>query len=215
MERPFRDGIVRQNHKTGWFNATDLLKVANEYRTQIGLNKKAIADYLKNDSTKEFIKEILDRESLSKAYESKKGNSGGTWVHPLLLIDIAMWLSPEFKYEAMQWLQDELIKNRDISGESYKKLSSYLSRRDDIFPIAEVGLVIPKVASYIKKRLNVEDWNNQPSEILKARDDIHNNFMLLLDGGVDKRLALKLSVDNVINSLEVKRFKTDSEIKAS
>ena len=64
MERPFRDGTIRQNHKTGWFNATDLLRVGNQYREQIGLNKKAIADYLKNDSTKEYIKEILEREDL-------------------------------------------------------------------------------------------------------------------------------------------------------
>ena len=82
LERKFRDGVVRQNHKTGWFNATDLLGVANTYRQQIGLKPKRINDYFKTDNTKEFIKEILDRENLSKVYESKKGRNGGTWVHP-------------------------------------------------------------------------------------------------------------------------------------
>ena len=121
MMRPFKDGIIRQNHKTAWFNATDLIKIANKYRTQIGLKEKLIKDYFKTDSTNEFIKEILDRENVSEAYSSKKGKNGGTWVHPLLLIDIAMWLSPEFKYDAMSWLQDELLGLRDESGESYKK----------------------------------------------------------------------------------------------
>ena len=65
MMRPFKDGIIRQNHKTGWFNATDLIKIANRYRTQLGKKEKLIADYLRNDATLEFIKEILDRENIS------------------------------------------------------------------------------------------------------------------------------------------------------
>lgn len=196
MERPFKDGTIRQNHKTTWFNATDLLKVGNQYRTQIGLNKKAIADYLKTESTKEFIKEILDREDLSKAYETKKGNNGGTWVHPLILIDIAMWLSPEFKYEAMKWLEDRLIQNRDLSGESYKKVASYLKKRNDIVPVAKIGIIMPKIAKYIKTQLDVEDWNKADENTLKMRDTIHNNFIMLLDAGIDVNKALLIAAKN-------------------
>lgn len=196
MERKFRDGVIRQNHKTGWFNATDLIQVANQYRTQIGLEKKLIADYFKTNSTKEFIKEILDRESLSLAYDSKKGKGGGTWVHPLILIDIAMWLSPEFKYDAMKWLEDRLIQNRDLSGDSYKKLASYLKNRTDIIPIAKLGIVMPKIARYIKDQLQVEDWNKADEKTLKQRDMIHNNFMMLLDAGVDSNKALFIATKN-------------------
>lgn len=202
MERPFKDGSIRQNHKTGWFNATDLLKVGNQYREQIGLNKKAIADYLKTDSTKEFIKEILDREDLSKAYETKKGNNGGTWVHPLVLIDIAMWLSPQFKYEAMKWLEDRLIQNRDLSGESYKKVASYLKNRQDIISIAKIGIIMPKVAKYIKDSLNVSDWNKTSEDKLKSRDNIHNNFIMLLDAGIDLNKALYIATKNEVEKNE-------------
>jgi hypothetical protein len=196
MERKFRDGVIRQNHKTSWFNATDLLQVANQYRQQIGLPRKAIADYLKNDSTKEFIKEILTRENLSMAYESKKGKSGGTWVHPLILIDFAMWLSPDFKYEAIKWLQDELLKHRDSSGDSYKKLSSSIVSyyNNDL---AKAGLVIPKIAKAIKKSLNVEDWNKTNEETLKKRDTIHNSITILLKGGVDIETAYKVAMNDV------------------
>ena len=197
MERKFKDGVIRQNHKTGWFNATDLIQVANRYRSQIGLEKKAIADYFKTNSTKEFIKEILDRENLSLAYESKKGKSGGTWVHPLILIDIAMWLSPEFKYEAMKWLEDELTKNRDDGGESYKKMSSYL-KRSEVVPVAKIGLVLPKIAKYIKERLEVENWNSAGSLKNKQRDEIHNAFVMLLKVGTNPNVALKTAVDTVL-----------------
>lgn len=198
MERRFRDGVIRQNHKSGWFNATDLIQVANQYRTQIGLEKKLIADYLRNNSTKEFIKEILDRENLSLAYESKKGKGGGTWVHPLILIDIAMWLSPDFKYEAMKWLEDRLIQNRDLSGDSYKKLASYLKNRTDIIPIAKLGIVMPKIARYIKDQLQVDDWNKSDEKTLKQRDMIHNNFMMLLEAGVDVNKALHIATKNAM-----------------
>lgn len=199
VERNFRGNIIRQNHKTAWFNATDLNKIGNEYRKQIGLGNKLIADYLRNDTTKEFIKEILDKEDISKVYESKKGKNGGTWVHPLILIDFAMWLSPEFKYEAMKWLEDRLIQNRDLSGDSYKKLASYLKNRDDLIPIAKIGVVMPKIATYIKDSLKVEDWNKATELQLKKRDMVHNNFMMLLDGGVEIKNALMIAMKNALN----------------
>lgn len=198
MQRNFRDGIIRQNHKTGWFNATDLVQVANQYRTQIGLEKKQIADYFKTNSTKEFIKEILDRENLSLAYESKKGKGGGTWVHPLVLIDVAMWLSPDFKYEAMKWLEDRLIQNRDLSGESYKKLASYLKSRTDIIPVAKIGIVMPKVAKFIKDKLDVDDWNKTDDKTLKKRDDIHNGFIMLLEAGIEPNKALNIAIKTAL-----------------
>lgn len=199
MEREFRDGVIRQNHKTTWFNATDLIKIANQYRQQLGQSPKAIADYLKNDSTKEFIEQILDEENVSKVYETKKGKSGGTWVHPLLLIDLAMWLSPKFKYEAIKWLQDELLHNRDISGESYKKLTSAVS----IYygnQVAKTGVAIPKIAHHIKKKLNVTDWNSATEKQLKDRDTIHNNIVILLDAGVDIQKSFELGIKNVIGA---------------
>ena len=198
MERRFKDGVIRQNHKNGWFNATDLIHVANRYRQQIGLDKKMIADYLKTNSTKEFVKEILDRENISLAFESKKGKGGGTWVHPLILIDIAMWLSPEFKYDAMKWLEDRLIQNRDLSGDSYKKLAGYLKSRTDIIPLAKLGIVMPKIARYIKEQLKVEDWNKADELVLQQRDAIHNNFMMLLDAGVEINKALLIATQNAL-----------------
>lgn len=201
MERKFRDGVIRQNHKTGWFNATDLLQVANQYRLQIGLDKRFIADYLKNDSTKEFIKTILDREDLSKAYEAKKGKGGGTWVHPLLLIDIAMWLSPDFKYEAMTWLEDRLIQNRDLSGNSFKKMALSVARYYGN-EVAKAGISIPRIAKKIKDKLKVDDWNKTTEAKLKQRDEIQKNISLMLRAGVEINKACTLSLEEVAGGQE-------------
>ena len=200
MERNFKDGVVRQNHKTAWFNATDLNKIANSYRSQIGLKPRLIADYLKKDSTKEFVKEILNRENISKAFETKTGINGGTWVHPLVLIDFAMWLSPAFKYEAMKWLEDELLKNRDNSGDSYKKLCSVVKKTYDLTP-AKVGLVMPQIATKIKEFFKVDDWNKATDKQLKLRDTIQNNLSLLLSANVEINKAIELILNNIKEEL--------------
>lgn len=191
--RPFKDGYIRQNHKSKWFNATDLSKIANSYRTQIGLTEKKIADYLKNDSTKEFAKEIMDKEDISKVYEAKKGKNGGTWVHPLILIDFAMWLSPEFKYVAISWLHDNLTLNRDTSGDSYRELSSQIAKNSDI-PPSKIGLAIPIVAKNIKKLLNVDDWNMATTEQLHERDVIHKSLIMMIKAKVTLKTAMNIVI---------------------
>ena len=182
LERKFLDGTIHQNHKTKWFNATEFMRLANSYRTQIGLEPKHIADYLKNQSTREFFEQIMDTEKISKVFDAKKGKNGGTWVHPLVLIDIAMWTNPKFKYEAMSWLQDNLVEFRDCSGDSYRKMSGVLSERIDP---SKVGLAIRTIAANIKKLMNVDDWNATTPEKLQQRDRIHNNLILLMKANVN------------------------------
>lgn len=199
MSRPLLDGTIRQNHKTRWFNATDLLKLANRKNEQLGKPVKKIAHYFENDSTKEFMEEIMEKESLTLVYSSKKGKNGGTWVHPLLLIDIAMWLSPEFKYNAMKWLEDELINKRDESGESYKKMAHSIAQYmgNDI---ARVGIAIPKIAKAIKTNLNVSDWNSTTEENLKKRDEIQKNISILLKAGVEINKACITSLQEAVSA---------------
>ncbi len=162
LERKFLDGTIHQNHKTKWFNATEFMKLANSYRTQIGLEPKHIADYLKNQSTKEFFEQIMD---------------------------IAMWANPKFKYDAMSWLQDNLVEFRDSSGDSYRKMSGVLAERIDP---SKVGLAIRTIATNIKKLMQIDDWNKTSTDNLQKRDRIHNNLILLMKAGIDVNKAQEL-----------------------
>jgi len=193
LQRQFLDGIITQNHKTSWFNATNLIAIANKYRETQGLLPKNIADYLKKKETKEFVATIAKREQISEVFSVKKGKNGGTWVHPLLLIDIMMWLSPDFKYQAMQWLQDNLTKFRDTSGDDYKKLTSVLCQK---IPISKVGIIIPEVAKKIKNVCKVEDWNAATEQQLKQRVEIQKDFILLCEANVEPDKALHLAIKN-------------------
>lgn len=53
--------VVEQRTKDTYFNATDLLKAWNENTG----SRKEVKDYLSNQSTKEFIKALVEEENLN------------------------------------------------------------------------------------------------------------------------------------------------------
>lgn len=135
MIRPMGDFKVSQRTKDGFFYATGLIKQWNEQidnqsvlNTQkIGsLKRKDLDDYLSNNSTKDYIKVISEKECINEykgvvdAVRGKYG--GGTWVHPMLFIDLSMWINPYFKYDVVKFVQDEMIRYRNLAGEAYPSM---------------------------------------------------------------------------------------------
>lgn len=152
----FRDlnGVkVRQNHKTGFFNANDLLEI---YRIAAPDSLKTVSHYFQLETSKEFGKEVLKdilqnttKNDISKTASSngashltelgvlsysKRGKNGGTWLHPYLFMDFAMWLSPQFKLTCIKWIYDKLIQVRDEVGESFKEVNEALFEQNPQSP---------------------------------------------------------------------------------
>lgn len=119
---------VKQRSKDGMFNATALLKQWNDEKGM----KKEVTDFFKLKQTKEYLKALeQDSDFLNTGnhpYLKSRGKNGGTWMHPYLFIDFAMWLNPKFKLQVIKFVYDELIKNRHITGIGYKYLSSAVRR---------------------------------------------------------------------------------------
>jgi len=122
MIREFAGEMIRQDHKSEMFSATDMVAMFKD---------KNISNWVNAKSTEEFIKIICNREGLE--YEqvlykakAKKGDLRGTWVHPLLAADLALWLSPDFKYKVLRWLQDNLCANRDQAGDTHKEMCAMI-----------------------------------------------------------------------------------------
>lgn len=121
---------VRQDSKTSFFNANDLLEL---YNNNSGENKR-LQDFLDNEKTKEFKDAIIaDNLIHAKSGEleirsmfSKRGKYGGTWMHPYLFLDFAMWLSVDFKVTAIKWIYDNIIKFRIECGDSFKEVNQAL-----------------------------------------------------------------------------------------
>src|SRR5690606_1865550 len=90
---------------------------------------------------------------------------------------IALAINPKFKIEVYNWLFDELIKYRNESGVSYKKMCGSLF--DNSENKSEFHKYIAKVAKFIREKVGVDDWNNATEYQLKVRDKIHDNISLL------------------------------------
>lgn len=96
MKRPLANFTVEQRTKDGMFCATALLKQWND---QDGVVQRKLDNYFASSKTAEFIDTIIKRENLDTPKmvyvksRASRGNGAGTWMHPLLFIDFAMWIN--------------------------------------------------------------------------------------------------------------------------
>lgn len=121
MIRPMGEFKVIQRTKDGFFCATSLLAQWNE---KSGM-KKEVTKFFELQSTSELVKVIMERENLNtqdSTYLKTRGKNGGTWMHPVLFIDFAMWINPHFKYDVIKFVYDEMIKFRNLAGDAYPSM---------------------------------------------------------------------------------------------
>lgn len=175
LSRPFMGGEVQQKSKSGFFNATAFMKLMNYKRRELGLGDYNFHQFLKQQSTLEFIEEL--QKVNEKVIIKGRGSKSITWLHPLLFIDLALNVNPKLKVEVYKWLYDELLKYRNDSGESYKKMAGALyektTNKQTFYKYIE------KVANYIKTSCQVNDWNKASQNQLFLRDKMHENIALL------------------------------------
>ncbi len=191
IKRPFLGGQISQKSKSGMFNATELVKIANTKRKELNKPIFNLAQWLKQKNTIEFIEELQkDNETV---YTMSRGRNSATWMHPLLFIDLCLSINPKFKIEVYQWVFDELLKYRNISGDSYRKMAGSLYDRTT--SKTTFHKEITEVANQIKIALQVKDWNTASQEQLQLRDKIHENIYLLCNALKDIKQAVRLGID--------------------
>jgi hypothetical protein len=151
MQRPFNGKVIRQNSKNGFLNLNDLLECHLKDNVD---SWKSIDKYIALAQTKEFAETIREAE-LEQAnnlntpksgefilptikpidvFEVKRGRNGGTWAHPYLFLDFAMWLSPKFKLWAMSIIEDKLIELRNEAGDRFKDMMKALKATNAVSP---------------------------------------------------------------------------------
>ena len=191
MKRELFGYQISQKSKSEFFSATDLEKAGNEWRRVNGLSRFNLSQFLKSKSTVQFIEE-LELKYNTKVLISSRGRLASTWVHPLLFIDIALSISPKLKIEVYDWIFDNLLRNRNNSGDSYKEMTAALWLRHPNH--REFPVFISKVADYIKSQLKVTDWNEASKEQLELRDKIHIAIKLYCNVLTSPREAVRLGV---------------------
>lgn len=177
MKRELFGMEINQKSKSEFFSATDLVKAGNRWRAINGMPLFNMELWFRNQSTKEFIVSL--QEKYGKVKINSTGKNRHTWVHPFIFIDLALAISPELKIEVYSWLYDSLLKYRNESGDSYKKLTGalYLSITNKSFFKDK----IQEIANRIRIECKVIDWNKATEEELKLRDKIQEYIALYCD----------------------------------
>ena len=123
---------VSQRTKDGMFNATDLLR---QYNKIAGVKRK-LDNYFAVQGTTDLINEIVKRENLNTpklVYLKKRGkHDGGTWMHPLLFVDFAMYVNATFRYDVLKFIADQLLEFRNDAGDNYIGLTNAVQRFEKI-----------------------------------------------------------------------------------
>lgn len=190
MVRNLLGSSIRQNSQTGMLCVNDLVTAANKYRILNDLPQFNLNSWLSTMSTKEFISSL--ESQFGKVIETKRGNKGTTFYHPFLFIDLALAIDPSLKVEVYSWLYDELLKYRNFSGDSYKKMCGAIWERTQsksTFPRD-----ISKLADLIRIECDVKDWQNATEEQLRLRDRIHENIALLVEVMNNINQAIRLGI---------------------
>ena len=191
MKRNLFGQTVLQKHKTGFLCATDLVTAGNKFRYSKGESLFQLNNWISSKGAKDFIIAIEAKYKV-KAVNATRGRNSKTWVHPLLFIDLALAIDNELKIEVYEWLQDELLKSRDMSGDSYKRMTGSLF--EHAVNKADFSRNMSKLCFKIKSVCKVKDWQGATEEELKLRDKIHNNIALLSSVLRDNKQAISLGL---------------------
>ncbi len=195
MKRELLGKTIRQRSKSEYLSGTDLVAIGNKWRSDNGFSEFNMSVWLKTSGTKEFIAE-LQKGCEEKVVIIGRGRSGGTWMHPLLFIDMALAIHPKLKVEMYSWLKDSLLADRNNSGDSYKLMtgSLYLNHHNK----ALFGKYIAGVAKKIREHCGVgegkDDWQNVDAAQLKERDTVQTMISRIAANTRDNDTAVRMAL---------------------
>lgn len=190
MKRELFGSEINQQSQSTFLSATDLIKAGNSYRLANKMPSFDLNIWLQSKGAKEFVSEL--ENNFGKVKINSKGKNQHTWVHPYLFIDIALAINPTFKIEVYSWIYDSLLKYRNDSGDSYKKMCGSLYDNCKNKSVFHRG--VTKTALMIQNACGVSDWQKATEEQLKLRDRIHENISLLCDILRDNNQAIRLGI---------------------
>ncbi len=153
----------------------------------LGVFKKSLDKFMKSQQTEDFINSIAKNEGLNirDVVKTTRGKNGGTWVHPMLFIDLCMWLDSDFKYKALKFVQDQMLRFRDEAGEAYKTLCQAVARITPKERTREVMASVGRAVNFImwNKHNDSERNNHATEEEMRLLQEFERRLASLIDDG--------------------------------
>lgn len=205
MKRVLFDSEIRQKSKSEFFCATDLVAAGNKWRVENGMPIFRFNQWRNSSQTKDFINEL--ESQFGKVIISGSGRGNPTWLHPFLFIDLALAINPKLKVEVYKWLYDCLLKYRNDSGDSYKKMCGSLY--ENTTKKTKFSEAMKMLGSMIKREVGVSDWQIATQNQLEYRDKIHEYISLMCgvfhnNNNEAVRVGMLKAKEYMVNSMKVK-----------
>jgi hypothetical protein len=178
-----------QRTSDGYFNATKLVEKWNSEKGE----KKQLGNYMKTQSTNDYI-EQLKKEGIEKPIIAGRGNNenSGTWVHPKVFVDLAMWVSVEFKSKVIDYVIDGLIKSRHDAGDYYNEMTkAILETYVDYYNVKPPAHVYIDEANMVKSLVVSKDRNNMTENELKQLTYLQKFNTMLIKKRIGKESRIK------------------------
>jgi hypothetical protein len=182
------EGFI-QRTSDGYFNATKLVEIWNQSNGE----KKQLGNYMKNQSTQEYI-EQLKKEGIENPLITSRGSGpkSGTWVHPKVFIDLAMWVSVEFKSRVIDYVLDGLIKSRHDAGDYYNEMTqAILETYYSTYGVKPPGKVYIDEANMVKSLVACKDRNNMTESELRQVTYLQKFNTMLIKKNIGKESRIK------------------------
>ena len=204
MKRDLFGFNIRQKSKCEFYCLNDLIDIANKYRINNGKKIISAAQYFNTENSKEFIETLENKYGTVKI--SSKGRNATTWVHPLLFMDIALWISPDLKVRVYEWFLDNLLKYRNDSGDSFKLMAGAIFENPN-FNKSNFAHTISKVSLRIADACGVDTkdpdkWQYATEQQLKLRDKMHEYIALTSSLVTDLDIAVEIGIKKALDVKE-------------
>lgn len=193
MKRPIMGMTVNQRTSDEYFQLSSIEGVSTVLRHGKGLPPFHAQLFLNQKGCKAFVASLEAKLGKPAIVSTGRGRGHHTWVHPYVMLKIALAMSPELEVEVYGWIYDELIKYRGESCESYKKMCGALALK---FQKHKHFLAfITDAANQVRNACSVgDDWNEATEAQLKLRDKIHDTISILSDVIDEPRDAVRLGI---------------------
>ena len=119
------DGQELSFNEQGWFNATQAASKFN----------KSVHEWVRLPDTQKYLDALIRKYGKIPYLKTKRGNNGGTWLHPKLAVRFAQWLDIDFALWCDEQIDHLLRGNHPIldhrrlrhqAASTYKAVSAVL-----------------------------------------------------------------------------------------
>ncbi|CAM3720177.1 KilA-N domain-containing protein [Pontibacter korlensis] len=104
--------------------------------------KKRVHDFIRSKQTATYINELQSESGIPVLVVNRGGSNSGTWMHKLLALKFAAWLSPKFEVWVYKRIEEIIINNFYSTSRDLSNLSPALTKKKLTYNVTTIGKML-------------------------------------------------------------------------